>query len=315
MNSRLTLADVRDALYSYVVPEDANSSKFTSYINQVRERIIHSGKWKGTTFTVAFDTSRGYLTLPRTAEALLAVHVSKQPLVIQSRWYEYLQSGPGQIDVTQANLSTVIDMGDNFCTLDDLSEPAQLVVQCQSADDNGLEIVIRGLDADGNQICSSDGSIGETVVLSTSPTFTVATFAQITSVTKPITVGNVTISQDAAPNPHILLSTYAPTETHPQYRRYKLGQTTQAVTGVCKLRYVPLVDDKELVIPDNLGAYKMGLQALTYEDSNDLVTAEQYWTKCFILLNNQSKEFRGAARYVPNVQLHPSGNYPIPTVI
>ena len=69
-----------------------------------------------------------------------------------------------------------------------------------------------------------------------------------------------------------------------------------------------IVREFEAVIPANLGAIKMALLALSYEDNNDMDGAQKYWITCFNLLNQQMKEHRGAARYVPNLKLYPAGS-------
>lgn len=324
MTSGITVADARTLLAVYVSPEDTNSTKFLNYLNQVRERIINSGKWRGTTFNVVFDTSRDYITLPREAEALLGIHVSNRPYTIQSRWYEYLQGGPGKLDNPDATTSIrdtgfLVDMGDNFCALEDITadeitliEP--LLFKCVNEDDSdlGLTVNIQGLDMNGQTVYDSDGRLGINVPLS-STAQVVGYFSKVTNIQMPVTFGTKQLLiGEGTPR---VLSTYAPAETNPQYRRYRLAATDKTVIGACKMRYLPLVGETEPVIPNNIGALKMGLLALNYEDVNDMTTAEAFWGKCFTLLDDQMREFRGSARYVPNLKFFTGGATPIPTVI
>jgi hypothetical protein len=320
MTSGITVADARTLLAGYVSPEDLNSSKFLSYLNQVRERIINSGKWRGTTFKVVFDTTRDYITLPREAEALLGIHISTAPYPIQSGWFEYLQGGPGKLDnpdnasANARDFGTLIDMGDNFCTLEDIATPATIGFSClAAADDNlGLTVNIQGLGANGLPIYDSQGRLGETLSLDQTIQYTTAVFSRITNVSMPVTFGQKRIYLSGTPT---TLSTYAPSETNPQYRRYRLPATDKTVIGTCKMRFLPLMGESEPVIPNNIGALKMGLMALNYEDVNDMATAETFWGKCFTLLDDQMREHRGSARYVPNIKFFPGNANPIPTVI
>jgi len=55
--------------------------------------------------------------------------------------------------------------------------------------------------------------------------------------------------------------------------------------------------------------------ALTYEDANDPAASDGYWQRCYSLLNQQLKENRGAARFVPNLKFFPSGVTSIPRTI
>jgi hypothetical protein len=320
MTSGITVSDARTLLAGYVSPEDTNSSKFLSYLNQVRERIINSGKWRGTTFKVIFDTTRDYITLPREAEALLGIHISTMPYPIQSGWFEYLQGGPGRLDnpdnasANARDFGTLIDMGDNFCTLEDIATPATIGFSClAAADDNlGMTVNIQGLGANGLPVYDSQGRLGETLSLDQTIQYTTAVFSKITNVSMPITLGQKRIYLSGTPT---TLSTYAPAETNPQYRRYRLPATAKTVIGTCKLRYLPLQGETEPVIPNNIGALKMGLMALNYEDANDMATADTFWGKCFTLLDDQMREHRGSARYVPNVKFFTGGVTPIPTVM
>ena len=73
----------------------------------------------------------------------------------------------------------------------------------------------------------------------------------------------------------------------------------------CKRRYVDLTGDSDTVFPDNVGALKLGLMSLSYEDKGDLDRAEQYFAKALSLLNGESKESRGGAQAV--LQQSPHG--------
>lgn len=308
MTSSLTVADVRDVLWTYVCPEDKNSSRFLSLLNQARERIIHSGTWKGTVLDAVFDTTRDYFTLPREAESLLGILVNRNPYAVQNKWYEYLTSGPGGLEDPPPDLGGVIDLGDHFCTIDDIETAGVLKVDCASADDNGKIVRLYGTDVDGNPIVDADGEPGENVAMNTTAVSTTSTFYSVTGVAfdrATPRVGNVTLS--VAGTPDVELSVYVPSEDRPQYRRYKMRSTALSVVGKVKLRYTPVVSEYEPVIPPNIGAFKHALQAIAYEDNNDLDGAQKYWSVCYSLLNQQMKSQRGNARAVPNLKLAPAG--------
>lgn len=308
MTSSLTVADARDVLWTYVCPEDKNSSRFLSLLNQARERIINSGKWHGTIMDVVFDTSRNYFTLPRDAQSLMSISVNRRPYSIQNKWYEYLTSGPGGLEDPPPDLGGVIDLGDHYCTIDDIETAGVLKVDCADADDNGKIVRLYGTDVDGNPIVDSNGEPGEDVAMNTVAVSTTNTFYSVTGVVfdnSTPRVGNVTLS--VAGTPDVELSTYVPSEQRPQYRRYKLRSTELDVIGRVKLKYIPLVSEHEIIVPANIGAFKHALQAIGYEDNNDLDGAQKYWSVCYSLLNQQMKENRGAARSVPNLKLSPAG--------
>lgn len=318
MTSSLTVADARALLADYVCPNEPASQKFLTYINQARERIINSGKWKGMIFDANFDASLGYITLPRDAESLLGLHVNKGIYGIQSKWYEYIVGGGGKLPEDMPDIGSAIDLGEDFVTMEDPAAPSQILFKTTNSADTGESIVIYGKDVNGNDIYDANGNLGETLSLAapSGSVVTSAVFAKITSVLKPYTVGNVEIYAVTLPV-DTLLSVYQPGETSPQYRRYRLKvyDANTVVTGRCKLRYFPLVAETEPLLPANIGALKMALMALTYEDANDPAASDGYWGRCYGLLNQQLKENRGAAKFVPNLKFFPSGITSIPRTI
>jgi len=321
--SSLTVADVRAANQKYISgtsPED-EYALFLPTLNAARERIINSGKWPGLIQKVAFNAAdRDYITLPREAEAILGILVNRNSYAIQSPFFEYLVSGPEGIptDPQPPDNGFLLDLGFNFCTLIDIATAGTIRLKTTSNEDVGKTITLYGLDADGNQLYSSDGTLGETLTLAAtnSSVTSTLTFSQLTSVAKQETVGNVEIYVVNGIT-ETLLSTYAPGEVNPAYRRYQLRQQDDETTvvGLVKLRYVPLTQETEPVLPDNLGAYKFALTAIALEDANDLAGAANHWATCYSLLNQQLKQSRGANRFPINLRLTPGGRGSIPATI
>ena len=96
----------------------------------------------------------------------------------------------------------------------------------------------------------------------------------------------------------------------PTARRYRVPSNVATTLETVSLR-VKLAtptytsDDTVEVVPPNMGAWKMALLALSYEDENDLERADIYWGRCFTLLNQELKQFRGNPKVVLNI--HPWG--------
>ncbi len=313
MISRITVADAREALYPYVCGDDRNSSRFLEYLNQARERILNSGKWKGTVLNVLFEQLGGYISLPREGEALLGLHVNNSIFPVNSKWYEFNVGGPGKIPESVESMGFAIDLGENYCTIEDLDSPVEIVLEALNAEDEGQVIRLFGKDANGEEIFDANGVRGEEIQLSTTPVSSTNVYSTLTQVNKGLTFGYVKLYADETPDR--LLANYAPSELNPLYRRYMLkSKDDVSITGTMKLRYFPLCSESEPVVPANLGALKMALLALTYEDSNDLASAQQYWGNCYTLLDDQMREHRGSVRSLLNLSLFPSGRG-IPSVM
>jgi hypothetical protein len=99
-------------------------------------------------------------------------------------------------------------------------------------------------------------------------------------------------------------------------RTYKImgKQDVGSVKLTCKMRYQdlePVPDEpaedyvEPQVYPDNVGALKLGLLSLAYEDNADLERADMYFVKALQLLNGEVKEARGGAQFT--MQMSPHG--------
>lgn len=64
---------------------------------------------------------------------------------------------------------------------------------------------------------------------------------------------------------------------------------------VCKKEAIAITDDNQELPISNLGAIRMGLEALNKEDANDFARSKQLWTQADQLLNNESQDDEGPA--------------------
>lgn len=67
-----------------------------------------------------------------------------------------------------------------------------------------------------------------------------------------------------------------------------------AFIAVCKIDYVPISNPEDEVVPGNLGALRMGLEALQKEDANDFLRAGQLWNGGLKLLADEREDDMGA---------------------
>jgi hypothetical protein len=56
-----------------------------------------------------------------------------------------------------------------------------------------------------------------------------------------------------------------------------MSDTVGTYLVICRRAYVPLVSDDDEVNPDNIGALKLGMMALQFEDRNDPDRAALFW--------------------------------------
>lgn len=201
----MTVAQARTILLRYVGPvAETSNGTFLSALNQLRERLFTTGRWKGLILEVEVTPVNNVVTLPNTCEAVLGAQVDDRPVVVFGSMHEFLPNGPGE--VTEERFRSTLALVDN---------------------------------------------------------------------------GDYT---------------------------YKIMGGTDNVESVrlrCKRRYADLTGDSDIVYPDNVGALKLGLMSLAYEDSGDFEKAELYFSKCLALLNDELTEARGGA--IPVFQQSPHG--------
>lgn len=311
MNTAITVADARAALYQIVNPGNPDDPQFLSWLNQARERLMLSGKWKGMLVTVTFPVADGFFTLPPNFLSVLGCTYGGFPVPTFSQYLTYQENGPGEINDTSAFPYQLIDLGDGFATttditLDDGEDAQNIIVYSQAADD-GKTIRIFGEDADDRPIYDATGAFGIEVTLA-SPSVQPATpFKRITGVIKERTVDYVELRGSPSVSAEYTLSVYQPSETRISYRRYKTSQATQAIRCLCLRRFLPVYSETDWVVPGNLAALKFSMKALFLEDADDFENASQVMSRAIGFLNNEAKALRGGAQASLVVKLFGEG--------
>ena len=301
MSTGLTVADVRSMIGNAIFPGNPNSELFLPILNQGVERIINSGLWKNMYGQVDYPSTTGYITLPRRYESIVGVTRVNWPTMPFSRMQEFMTSGPGYIDETTRDLRIILDQGD-VCTQEYQADAGFIELAIDNPSDAGQVVRLYGHDANGNTIFDANGVEGIDLTLA-NPTATTAVQMFVTQVVKPLTTGNVTLSVVVSGTP-TELSVYEPSETNPIYRRYKVGtieaspDNKPVLRCLCKRRFVRLIQETDLIWPDNIGALKFAMKAIQLEDSGatELQQSQLFWQKCYEVLNQGLKQNRGAIR-------------------
>lgn len=303
MSSALTLGELR-TLLSDTIFGDQNSDRFLSVANDAVARIYAAGRWEDLLGVVEFENPSGYITLPRRYSSIVGVQMGGYPRTTFSRYLEYSLAGPGDL-AADRNMNLVVDQG-SVVTQSDPSAPSTLTWAATSDISSDLSIRVFGLDEDGHEIFDATGAPGVSI---DNGQYSTALFSVITGVTKPLTVG---VSFLSAEVDGAILSRYEPNETSPSYRRYKVGtENDRTLRCLCKRRFVPLLNDSDLVYPTHLGALKMAMQAVSAENASLSEKAKDYWAQCFQMLDTQKREARGSAEHMPNFRPFGMGARPI----
>jgi len=301
MDTRFTVADLRTALYTEVDATDINSALFLPALNEVVEFFTYNGAWKGNTPKVTIPASDGFFTLPRWYQSVLVLRYQKVPRPIFTQFYQFSESGPGELVDTDAFYGVLEDMGDGFCTQSDITTAGTLRVTVGGAGDAAKVIRLFGTDASGNVIYDSSGNQGITLTTANPSADTTQVFATVTGIQAPANMTlpwTLSVVNSGTPTQ---IGSYYPGETRPSYKRYSVGTTDEAIYTICRRRFIPLVAETDWVIPGNLRALRYGLKGLAFEKAGQIAEADACFTRALGFLNDEAKASRGGARPLLNI--------------
>lgn len=323
MPSTLTLSQAQALLTRY----KGNGNDFTERLNLACERLIQAGNWRSTKDAVVFsvhirDDKTAFITLPRQYNTVLAAVVFWNrdandqtrrcgfPMTIRDEWYSFLGSGVGyQNNALYQWGNGFIPETDRFTTFKDWIVPVKLRFKFAATEANGGIINVRGVSG-GQPIYTGAGAStieGENLTIAGATTLTTTSNFDLPpySLVKPLTYGVVSMyTWDGTTE--TLVARYNPSETSPQWRRYRVpacSQWTEASPGqflaICKREWVIISNANDPVIPGNVGALRFALEALLKEDAQDFPRAEEWWGKAQQLLANEVEDDTGAGATTP----------------
>ena len=322
---KLTLAEVRNQLYTAVVPNlntQANIDLFDQTLNFACERLINDGTWLGSFEHVAFLVSplTYHITLPSEYSSVQAMAfermgingcVSRTPVQIKNQWMSLLAGGRYLWDWGtwgtygfQPFEAFSNDKGDGFVTFKDSPYTEYtLRFELENSLDAGKTVTVKGYDENGDVIftpASGGAYQGITFTLTNPDTEPAQHFTnQLYFLHKSdFFQGYLKLyAVDVDTAAETLIGTYLPSEINPDYRRYSVpncnSTTDFTVRTICKRRYVPMIADTDSVIPANFGALRTALTAIVYERQNDPGRRDTEMMAAIELLNKELRSSFG----------------------
>lgn len=156
-----------------------------------------------------------WIALPRDVKTVLRINISGSPSFARSRLFEFTQNTNGSIDGEEIGYSWA---NRGYLPIQDETKfPGKVAYLCASSDDAGATAVIRGRDADGNEI-AEEVTAGVTAVEST------LTFSAIDSISRSATTGVCSLEIDGD-----TIARFYGDEIRPQYRVIKLSKRASFV--------------------------------------------------------------------------------------
>lgn len=261
--------------YASATPEDV--FQWDAKLVQTLERFYTLGTWRGMWKRPVLRVYNNTLTLPRGFDTCTGAYSCAGPFPIYSRFDLFAADGPyyfgpnGTEDPCDYELNLISDNAQTF--INPSGTYTLRIVATEPAAIAGGFTLSGGFDQNGYELF---GTISLDIINGASNT--TQQFTELPQIQKALTQNSVYLySVDTTTAVATLIAVYAPGETSPAYRQYSIGAIGDGglVRAMCKLKLAIPVADTDFVIPANMGAIKLGLLSIQYEDKNDWERAGQ----------------------------------------
>lgn len=294
----LTLLNVRQNLWEYAYGKVPYSSASVAQkaaadfrINQVSERILESGKWKNTLRRISIPIYSGYITLPRELGTILGITLQSDSgccctSTIYSKFHEFAHG----ISCCSCGTYPISETAQTFIT-----PTAPFFLRVKSTVTSGTVSFIGGWSTADAQYFDS-----VSLNITNGTTTTTRDWNVMPRIQKSITTVGVELYSVDSSGTETLIAVYGPNEEVPSYKKYKVPNWNSSFTSALvfgKLAFVPAVADSDIVVPSNFGALKIGLKALTSEDTEEDESAMKDWERAYAILNSELTEAEGDSEY------------------
>lgn len=298
-----TLAEARTLCGPYVGTGTCNTTSIDACVNEAIERLCDLEPWLQLLRKIQIRVCNECFALPYQVEKLEWVTLDGTPGSVFAQPYQFLSSGPGDLDYRSAGsgFQHLMDLGDHWPIFYDIPKCVTIsnvetaisglgvVAFSTAASDRDKEMTIEGFNGSAEEILTA-GVRGEVIKIrvwdggvegvirgpwSTGAMLSTNLFSDVTRVRKPATDGYVTLlAVDPSINYVYTLAKYHPRETLPQYRRYrvvnKVVETATRILALARLRALPLVDPSDILPIDSLQAVKLMVMAIREENQGNL---------------------------------------------
>lgn len=306
---RYQLIDARNSLaLKSIAGLCTDTDEFVAILNEAMRRLCKRGNWFGMETLVRFCIYNGCLTLPRYVGTLMGVRFCRsRASEIQNHWYAII--GPRLCEDIFRASSTVTEVGLAPIYNDITGEDGKYIrIFPTKIEDAGKTITLFG-SVPGKQPIQQkiNGAWqrGYTLTLQSPYVQTPFLVKNIYSVVRQATQANVLMYEfDTASATLRDLALYEPTETNPQYRRYKInnwcagasgcedddGVQWRTVEALVKMEFIPVVNDEDFLAIDDFDALKMAIQSIRLEDANQDEAAEVKMVKAVREMNFRERD-------------------------
>jgi hypothetical protein len=294
----LTLAQARQTLWSFGSPvayasaTNAQKLEWDDKLNLVLEYLVGHCKPRHTFRRVNIPIYDGMVTLPRQFGSVYGMRACtgccSSPLMIYSRFYEVFASSESGSFSGAAIPAT--DVAQTFRVP---PGPFKLRTKTPDSTENeGSMKLLGGRDADWDEYLDT---VGVSLLMTNTTQTTSRIWTSLPQIQKVATTHAVELYSVDSANAETLIAIYAPGETVPAYPRYLIPASgcPGMVQALCKLAFVPVVADTDIVYPSNRNALIEGMTAVDRRAKGDYQLMDSLWQRALNILDNDRREFDG----------------------
>ena len=257
-------------------------------LNQAIDELSRSRVWQRLRKVVRLTVTDQYFSLPQDCGSILRAAIDSVPVSIRSTEYEFLHSGPGDLDFAESGMAPLngLQRLGVFPTMYDMPDILPLAAFTTGTPPVAA-LKVRGKNGDGDRVVVNV-PITQWTGVDDVDTLDVATvdktavsIAEIDSVTVPSDAESY-ISLLAVGDEFSSISRMHPKTTIPEFTRYRLPgfynktDMSYKVLAEVSLRFMQLVDDDDVVPFDSLMPIQLMLQSMFSLASGEIKAATEF---------------------------------------
>ena len=300
-----TFAKAKRALAKYT--DAAGLADIGGAINTAIDELASTSNWQRMKRTVKLTANDEYIALPQDCESIIRAAIDGVPVSMKGTDYDFLQGGPGDLDYLPQGYVSIDTYGIQdlgfFPTMYALPDTMPLVAFATGTLPTGT-LQVRGKNSDGDAI-TADVPINTWTalgVLPASPMATALNFSDIDSVSLPSDAAEYISLYGVLDGTYYFLSRMNPQVDVPEFRRYRIPGfasatgTSYHVLAEVRLRFLPLVNDRDILPFDSLLPIQYMLQSMSSMNAcekKDAVEYRQLAVQSMVTRENAQQEKQG----------------------
>lgn len=269
----------------------ATDPRVIEITNLAQERLCTLGEWPFQYDRIKLCQFGGILSLPTDYEGLSHTALDGAPLEIQTRWFEFLESGPGPLKRTDW-VNMALDLGESPVYRQPGFDGARVRVVSTNGADTG-NVTVFGYDTAG---------VAKTVTFALPDATSTVMWSRVERVIKPATQGDVVLSYTDLFGETYQAAAYRGRDLTPTFRTYRFPvqeNQSKVIDAIVRRRVFPITGDNDELLVTNLGALRLAVKGIALEDKGDVATANGCFDLAATILRDEAKLYKASRNPAP----------------